>query len=168
MIGFEDSAGWLSKLLNPGPAPFTPDFNQTFENPMVAPTQGVPYGMDSTPEAIAARAVQAGVAPPPLPAAPSLGASLEGSSVNKEKQGDPFPTPIGSPAEPGKAGGGNKFLDTLKGLKAPAQPTPMLPGQPSAQLPRQSPIQSGQLMQLIQMMQNQGGGQAPMSLKQRI
>lgn len=146
-------AGWLMDLLNPQPAPFTPNFNETFQNPMIPPTQGVPYGMDAQPEAIAARAVQAGIAPPKLP---SLGESLEASSAGKEQQGDPFPTPIGSPAE--KTGGGaNRFLDTLKGLKAPATPTPMLPSQPAAALNKPHAIQSGQLMQLMQMMQNAGG-----------
>lgn len=148
--------GWLMDMLNPKPAPYTPDFNDTFSNPMIPPTQGVPYGMDATPEAIAARAVQAGIAPPKLP---TLGESLEASSAKAgEPQGNPFPDPNANGA-PQQAPNANKFLDTLKGLKPPAQATPMLPSQPAAQLHKPNPIQSGQLMQLMQMMQQAGQGQ---------
>lgn len=75
--------------------------------------------------------------PQPRPAAP-MGATATAG----ETQGNPFPTPIGSPATAQK--GGSDLMKALSGVKAPPAPavqkidSPRIPG--ASALPQQSPL----------------------------
>lgn len=132
--------------------------------------------MTQSPEVVAAAAARAGVPPPPLSSFPQMAAAPPDStsvgSLFEPRPGGSVPMPQPRPADmtPGEplditppgavtqpAAGGNRLLETLRGLKAPTPPQAPMVGTPAAPRP-QNNIKLGQLMALLMQEQNAGAG----------